>query len=193
MGTGQGNFTGSGLSMKFADNDGKVINNYQHLCNVYDQQYMEHADSIGIYNCFKGLMDRSLYDGVYSFISVKAHNAEYFFSRTALLKMLDYANENHIPVWTAAKLLDFLKAKDEAVFNDIKWSGDQLTFKIQCSLKHTSQLACMIPYQYKGKQVTVIKINGMAATYSIQTIKGFDYAMLNIRSGAEYSIAASYK
>ncbi len=32
-------------------------------------------------NCFKGLMDRSLYNEVYSFISVKSHNDEYYFSK----------------------------------------------------------------------------------------------------------------
>ena len=63
------------------------------------------------YNCFKGLMDRSLDNEVYSFISVKAHNNEYYFSEKPLMKMLDYANSKGIPVWTELKLLDFLKQK----------------------------------------------------------------------------------
>ena len=105
--------------MKFADESGSLVNIYQHLNNVYDQQYMEHKDSIGFYNCFKGLMDRSLNDDVYSYISVKAHNNEYYFSKTPLMNMLDYSNENHIPVWAPVKLLEFLKAKDEATFTNI--------------------------------------------------------------------------
>ncbi|MEO6546391.1 MAG: hypothetical protein ABIN94_00265 [Ferruginibacter sp.] len=192
MGTGQGNFTGSGLSMKFADNAGKIINNYQHICNVYDQQYMEHADSVGFYNCFKGLMDRSLEHGVYSYISVKAHNAEYFFSRTALMKMLDYANAKKIPVWAAAKLLDFLKAKDEAVFNDIKWSNGQLVFKIKSSLTHSNQLTSMIPYKHKGKKISSVKINGVSATYAVKLIAGFEYALVSVKPGADYNVVASY-
>ena len=54
----------------------------QHFNNVYDQQYMENQDSIGFYNCFKGLLDRSIYGEVYSYISIKAHNDEYFFYQT---------------------------------------------------------------------------------------------------------------
>ena len=109
--------------MKLADESGAVLNIYQHLNNVYDQQYMEHKDSLGFYNCFKGLMDRSLNNEVYSYISVKAHNNEYYFSKIPLMNMLNYARDNGIPVWTPVKLLDFLKAKDEAAFSKIKWKG----------------------------------------------------------------------
>jgi hypothetical protein len=192
MGTEQGNYTGSGLSMKFADNDGEVINIYQHLCNVYDQQYMEHQDSIGFYNCFKGLMDRSLYNEVYSYISIKAHNLEYFFSKTPLMNMLDYANGNGIPVWTTAKLLDFLKAKDEAAFTNIKWVNNSLSFKIKSSLTHTNGITCMIPYMYNGKKISNIKINGMTASYAVKTIKGFEYALVTIKPGTNYNMLVNY-
>ena len=103
LGTNQGNFTGSGLVMKFADSKGKTINVYQHLNAVYDQEYNESHDPEGFFNCFKGLMDRSLHKEVYSFISVKSHNDEYYFSKSPLMKMLAYANHHNIPVWTELK------------------------------------------------------------------------------------------
>ena len=77
----QGNFTGSGLSMKFAGEQGKVLDIYQFLTNVYDQQYMENKDASGYFDCFMGLLNRSLNEGVFSIIGIKAHNDEYFFSR----------------------------------------------------------------------------------------------------------------
>lgn len=193
MGTGQGNFTGSGLSIKFADNEGKVVNIYQHICNVYDQQYMEHDDAIGFYNCFKGLMDRSLNNEVYSYISIKAHTAEYFFSKTSLLKMLGYANEKHIPVWTVAKLLDFLKAKDEAGFTDINWKNNQLSFKIKSSLTHSNELSYMVPYIFNGKKINKITSNGLTQSYSESRIKGLEYAMITIKPGFNYTIEINYK
>ena len=147
FGTNQGNYTGSGLAMKFADINGHIINVYQQLNNLYDQQYMEHKDQEGYYNCFKGLMDRSLDNEVYSYISVRAHNNEYYFSKTPLMKALDYANSKGIPVWTELNLLDFLKAKDEATFTDINWSNSRLSFKIKSSLTHSNGLSYMIPYQ----------------------------------------------
>ena len=82
----QGIYEGSGLPMKFGDLNGKTLDIYQHFNNVYDQQYMENKDSLGFFNCFKGIMDRSINSEVYSYISVKCHNDEYFFSKVPLGK-----------------------------------------------------------------------------------------------------------
>jgi hypothetical protein len=191
-GTNQGNYTGSGLIMKFADVDGKVINVYQQLNNVYDQQYMEHKDQDGYFNCFKGLMDRSLDDEVYSYISAKAHNNEYYFSKIPLMKSLDYANSRGIPVWTELKLLSFLKAKDEAAFTNINWANNRLSFKIKSSLTNINRLTCMVPYVHDRKKINKITINGVTIPYSVKLIKGFDYAMFTIKPGASYDLVITY-
>ncbi len=130
LGEQQGNYAGTGLPMKFGDMNGKTLDIYQHHNNVYDQQYMENKDSLGFFNAFKGIMDRSINNEVYSYISVKCHNDEYFFSKVPLSKMLDYAAARNIPVWAPQKLLDFLIAKDNAKFNNIKWAGNKLSFTI---------------------------------------------------------------
>ena len=192
FGTNQGNYTGSGLTMKFANLQGDVINVYQHFNNVYDQQYMEHEDKDGFYNCFKGLVDRSLDDEVYSFVSVKAHNAEYFFSEIPLMKMLDYANSKGIPVWTEGKLLDFLRAKDEAAFSDITWTNNRLSFKIKSSLTHTNGITYMLPLIYNGKKISSIKSNGVTQTLSQVSIKGTTYAWVTIIPGSDYDIVVNY-
>lgn len=192
MGTNQGNYTGTGLTMKFADPNGRIVNVYQQLNNVYDQQYMEHADQEGYYNAFKGLMDRSLHHEVYSTISIRAHNNEYFFSKVPLMKMLDYSRSNGIPVWTELQFLEFLKAKDEATFTDINWSGNRLTFAIHSSLKHQNGITCQIPYTYNGKNVTEIISNGTSQSFAVKSIKGFDYAWITIKPGSNYNVEVSY-
>ena len=192
MGTNQGNFTGSGLVMRFADIRGSVINVYQQLNSVYDQQYMEHKDPDGFFNCFRGLMDRSLNDEVYSFICVKAHNAEYFFSKIPLMKMLDYANDHGIPVWTEQRLLGFLSVREEAAFSHLNWADDVLSFKIASSLKDSNMLTCMIPYYFNGKRINKITVNGNEQSYIIRSVKGFEYAMLPVKPGSDYRIKASY-
>lgn len=191
-GTNQGNYTGSGLVMKFADEQGRKINLYQQLNNVYDQQYMENKDPTGYFDCFRGLMDRSLEKEVYSFISVKAHNAEYFFSKTPLMHMLAYANSKHIPVWTELKLFYFLKAKEEASFTDIKFSKDKLIFKIKSSVTHSDNLTAMLPYWYIGKKINKITRNGIKQSYTVQSIKGFDYALFEIKPGFSYNLEVHY-
>jgi hypothetical protein len=192
MGTDQGNYTGSGLIMKFMDENGKPINVFQQLNNVYDQQYMEHHDQEGFYNCFKGLMDRSLNSEVYSFISIKAHNNEYYFSKIPLMKMLDYSNSMGVPVWSGRKLLDFLNAKDKASFTNINWSANKLSFTINTPLNFSSGLTYLIPYRLEGKKIFKIMENGLLKTYLIRIIKGSEYAMVKINPGFKNNVEVNY-
>jgi hypothetical protein len=192
QGSRQGNFTGSGLPMRSAGSSGRIIDIYQHLNNVYDQQYNENHDPEGFYNCFKGLMDRSLNNEVYSFISIKSHNDEYYFSRGPLMKMLAYAANNGIPVWTVSELAEFTIMRDEASFSSISFSGNKISFDLHSSLKHNSGLTVMIPFNYRHKYLKSIGCNGNKVAYTKRSIRGYDYAFLIVEPGADYSFVISY-
>ena len=192
-GTKQGNFTGSGLVMKYAGANGNIINVYQQINAVYDQEYSESHDPEGFYNCFRGLMDRSLHHEVYSFLNIKSHNDEYYFSKVPLMKMLAYANTHNIPLWTAARLLDFIKMRDEAVFSDIDWSDGQLTFVLTSTLKNKNGLTFMLPSRFGEKQINRIMIDGSTAKMIFRRIKGYDYALITIYPGKKYQILADYQ
>jgi hypothetical protein len=192
-GTNQGNFTGSGLIMKFASAKGKVLNIYQHLNNVYDQQYTEKNDAEGFYECFRGLVDRSLQNEIYTFISIKSHNDEYYFSRSSLMRMLMYAGSKGIPVWTVQKLLDFIRMKDQASFDRINMTGNRLIFSINSSLEHSSGLTFMVPFNHGNKKIEKIKRDGSDLPFIIKQIKGRMYALASVRPGINHSIVVNYK
>ena len=137
-------------------------------------------------------MDRSLNDDIYSVVSIKAHNNEYYFSKEPLKKMLAYANRNGVPVWTAIKLLDFLKMKDEASFNNISWTNNLLTFTLNSSLTHNHKLTFMVPANYNGGKIITITSNDQNQTYAIKRIKGLDYALASVEGGMDYIISAHY-
>ena len=191
-GKNQGNFTGSGLIMKFAGSHGKLLDIYQLLTDVYDQEYMENKDQDGFFECFKGLMDRSLNEGIYSFISVKAHNNEYYFSREPLLHMISYANKNGIPVWTAAHLLDFMRMRDDASFKDIKWKNHNLSFTLVSRIQSPDGLTCMIPGHHDGKRIGTVTVNGVETSLTHRMIKGYEYALVTVDPGKVYQIEATY-
>jgi hypothetical protein len=193
LGYNQGNYIGSGFVMKYADSAGKTINVYQRFNAVYDQQYMESKDSDGFFNCFKGLVDRSLGDEVYSIVSIKSHNDEYHMSRKAILKMLAYANENDVPVWTALNLLDFLKMKDEATFNNIQWINNQMSFALNSSLSHSNGLSFMIPSKYNKREIEQILINGKNNNFHYKKVKGSDYAFVTVKPGVNYEVLIEYR
>lgn len=192
-GANQGNFTGSGLIMKFADINGHIVNVYQHLNAVYDQEYTERNDPDGFYNCFRGIMDRSLNNEVYSFISVKCHNDEYYFSKSPLMKMLTYANLKEIPVWSAINLLDFIKMRDEASFSDTKWENNRLSFRLNSSLAHSNGLTIMVPYVFGDKKIDGITCAEKEKSYIIRKVRGSDYAFMTFKPGENYSIKVNYK
>ncbi len=192
MGTEQGNYTGSGLAMKFADMQGRTVNVYQQLNNVYDQQYMENKDRDGYFNAFKGLMDRSLEKDVFSCISVRAHNNEYYFSKIPLMKMLDYANSKKVPVWTEVNLLRFLQAKDEARFTEIQWKNNELSFILKSGLSHSNGITIMLPGTFGGSKIRSITEKDAAQPYRLQKIKGVEYAMLTVQPGSDHAIKANY-
>jgi hypothetical protein len=192
LGELQGNFTGSGLPMKFADSKGKVLNIYQHLNNVYDQQYNENKDASAFFDCFKGLLDRSLDNETYSFISIKVHNDEYYFSKEPLIKMLDYAKSHHVPAATAVDLLDFLKTKEEAFFTDIKMTHNHTTFKINSSINNNYDLTILLPAEFKGKNLNNVTISEKPVHFTKRSIKGYEYILFTIDPGKNYEITASY-
>lgn len=192
QGLTQGNFTGSGLIMKFAGSKGEIIDIYQHLNNVYDQQYNENNDPEGFYNCFKGLMDRSLNDEAYTFISIKAHNDEYYFSKDPLMKMIQYSKKNGIPVWTALKLIDFINMRDETSFTNTIWSNNSLSFSLISTLKHSNGLTITVPNRFRNKKIIGITKNGNDASFIVREVKGLDYAFLTVESGAKYSMVVRY-
>jgi hypothetical protein len=191
-GNSQGNYTGSGLAMKFCDEEGSVVNIFQHLNNVYDQQYMEHKDSNGFFQCFKGLIDRSLSNEVYSLVSIKAHNNEYFFSKTPLAQMLDYAAQKNIPVWTERKLLDFLRAREAIHFTTMQWRNNQLSFEIDSPVTFEEQVTCMVPARHRALKVSNILIDGNRMPYEVRTIKGVQYALFNTQPGSNHLVSVNY-
>ncbi|HEX2395433.1 MAG TPA: hypothetical protein VHI78_08805 [Bacteroidales bacterium] len=188
----QGNFNGSGLVMKFADSKGRILDLYQHLNNVYDQQYFEQNDPEGFFECFRGLMDRSLNNEIYSFISIKAHNDEYSFSRIPLQKMISYAAEQGIPVWTASELKDFLKARDDASFTNLHWNGKKLSFNLNSSLVHEAGLTFMIPARFEAAGINRLRINNKSFPFEIRLFKGKEHAFVTVKPGHSYNVEADY-
>ncbi len=193
LGTHQGNYTGSGLVMKYAGADGRTVNVYQRYNAIYDQQYNESQDPEGFFNAFKGLIDRSLNDDIYSVVSVKSHNDEYYFSKEPLMKMLEYAKSRDVPVWTALNLLDFLKMKDEASFSDFRWRDNCLSFTLNSSLKHNNRLTFILPAIHDGMKVAMITKDGIETSFSLKKVKSLDYAFVSVQGGKDYDFEVEYK
>ena len=186
---GVGNFTGSGLPMKFIDKDGQVIDIYQSLTQLPDEQWLEE----NLYGCFKILLDRSLDLEAYTFVNVNFHTDRWqVWSKKPGLDMLDYANRRGVPLWTAEHTLNFLKTRDSASFQNIHWSDNKLSFTFDVPVGEQG-LTFMLPQNHNGLTISRIEMDGIRQSYRRMTIKGRYYALVYTGSGGSFHVTAYYR
>jgi hypothetical protein len=190
-----GSFTGSSLPMKFASRDGAVLDIYQSLTQLPDEHWLE-AD---FFPAFQTLIDRSLDQEGYAFINLNCHTDRWqVWSKKPVMDILSYAKERGIPVWTAGRTLDFLTARDAASFQDIHWSGHELTFTLAAP-DLSQDLTILLPQQIDGLRLSAVERETVAQPYLSRNIKGRDYILtaaglsVGDESGGAVHFCARYK
>jgi hypothetical protein len=182
-----GNFTGSGLPMRFAGWEGQVLNIYQSVTQLPDEKWGPQA----IDDKFKILVDRSLDEENYTVINMNFHTQNWASFRAPSLAMLDYANSRGVPVWTAEHLLDFLDMRDSAGFKSMTWTNNQLAFQLEAP-KIGEGLTLMFPNVYRGGPLQAIEKDGEPQEYIVRSIKGREYALVTTASGGTFDFTADY-
>ncbi|MES1226170.1 MAG: hypothetical protein ABUT20_62420, partial [Bacteroidota bacterium] len=78
-----------------------------------------------------------------------------------------------VPVVTAKQMLTWIDNRNSSVFGPMTWSNNQLSFTITTNAHN---LQAMVPVKSATGQLTKIEQNGSSISYTVQTIKGLDYA-----------------
>ena len=180
-----GGFNGSGLPMKYANRDGSILQIYQALTQLPDEQWLEKK----LASNFKKLVDRSLDQEAYTFVNVNFHTDRWqVWSRNPGLEMLDYANLRGVPLWTAAQTLDFLKARDAARIENIRWSGSVLSFEFLTPLANEG-FTLLMPGMWNELAIRSVEANGESLDFQVSTIKGRRYAMIPAQKSGSFRVA----
>ncbi len=176
-----GLFTGSAMPMRFADLDGTTIDVYQAATQMTDesgQSYPFTADT---------LFDRALGPlGYYGVFTANMHTDAS--TEQPSDATIASAQARGVPVVSARQMLDWLDGRNASSFGSIGWSDGTLTFTIAAGGGATG-LTAMVPATGRGGALTGITLNGSPVSYTVQTIKGVDYAFFAALDGA---YAASY-
>jgi hypothetical protein len=175
---GPGYFTGSGLPMRFADESGNTLNIFQSVTQLPDERWFQ-----DIAAAFKTLIDASIDQGYYGFLNANFHPANYAEYKTAADSMMDYANSRGVPIWSAEKLLDFLQARNQARTENILWDGTNLSFNFDAVSPYNG-LTLMIPALAGSKNLKSITTGGNSVSFTIETIKGYTYALFTASTGS---------
>lgn len=182
-----GMFTGSGIPMRFAQLDGTPIDVYQAVTQMPDESG----------EVFPGFMD-SLLDnatgpaGYYGAFTANMHNdynncgtncTDGHASELWAQGIVASAKARGVPVVSAKQMLQWLDGRNGSSFGSVSWSGNALGFTIAAGAGATG-LQAMLPTISSAGSLSSITQGGNPIAYSVQTIKGIDYAFFSANPGA---------
>ncbi len=183
-----GHFTGSGIPMKFADATGRILDIYQSNTQLPDETWLKE----NIESKSKMLIDRSLDEENYTYINANYHTWYWPECREPGLRVLDYCNNRGVPIWTAERVYEFLKMKDEASFSDIEWAENTLTFNLLSGISNPEGLTILLPSDHGDLKISSVSIDGRIRQFEYSIIKGTKYAMITVTPGKDFKISAGY-
>jgi len=177
-----GFMTGSGMPMRFADTDGGMIDVYQATTQMTDESGQSYPFTSNT------LLDNALGSlGYYGAFTANMHSdLETTFDSD---QMLASAKARGVPLVTARQLLTWLDGRNASAFKSIGWSGSTLSFTVEVGTGATG-LQAMVPTAGPGgTTLSGVTRGGSSVSYTLQTIKGLQYAVFSASAG---TYAAAY-
>jgi hypothetical protein len=172
-----GLFTGSGMPMRFADTDGTMVDVYQATTQLTDesgQSYPKNIDTL--------LDDATGPLGYYAVVTVNAHtdDAQSNVSDAVVTSAIAHG----VPVVSGRQMLTWLDARNASSFGGLTWDGTQLSFTVTADPGAVG-LQTLLPAQSSsGAQLTGLTRDGATVPYTLETVKGVQYARFASGSGA---------
>lgn len=162
-----GLFTGSGMPMRFADSVGALIDCYQAPTQIPDESGLDITSSINT------LLDNAINKGYYGAFVMNMH------TDTAMHigsdQIITAAMTRQVPVISSRQMLTWLDNRNGTDLSHVAW--DNVTKTLSFTLiTNAHNLQVMVPVNcIDGELVQVIE-NGTPVTFTIQTVKGIQYA-----------------
>jgi hypothetical protein len=158
--------------MRFADLDGTSIDVYQAHTHVNDEATVNVAPFIDT------LLDNAVGPlGYYGAFGANMHsdNAAPHPGAEAIVAS---ALARGVPVISNKQLLTWVDGRNASTIRGLSWSAGTLTFVTTVGAGATG-LQTMLPLQGPAGTLTAITRGGTPVTYTVQTIKGIQYALFD--------------
>jgi hypothetical protein len=170
-----GMFTGSGLPMRFADVDGKIVDVYQAPTHMTDESGQTYPATV------ETLLDNALGPaGFYGVFTVNAHTD----SGSSIAKsIVEAALARQVPIVSARQMLTWLDTRNGSSFDGLAWRGRDLVFRITVADGAPDLLWAMVPIRSSAATLQDITWNATPIGYTTRTIKGVAYAFFPAVAG----------
>ena len=171
-----GMFTGSGMPMRFADQDGSMIDVYQAATQMTDESGQTYPFTIDT------LLDNALGpQGYYGVFTANMHNDSA--TSDGADAIVASALARGVPVVSAKQMLDWLDGRNGSSFGSLGWTPNKLSFTIDHAVG-ANGLRAMVPTTSAVGDLTSVKRAGTPVATTTQTIKGIQYAFFNADAGS---------
>jgi hypothetical protein len=183
-----GHFTGSGIPMRFAASDGKIIDVFQSNTQLPDETWLKaNVEAKG-----KKLISSSTVEENYAWINANFHTWYWPECREAGLNIIDYCKECGVPVFTAERVNNFVRTKDEASFTGMTWKNGILSFTVHSSMKNRDRLTILLPAASASHELSELTMDASPVSFGIIRIKGVRYASFSFDPGAVHQFSGRY-
>lgn len=173
-----GFFTGSGMAMRLANQNGAMIDVYHSATQLTDESGQTYPFSINT------LLDRAIgQEGYYGIFNVNAHTD--LPDSDVSDAVVASAKTRGIPIIAANQLLKWLDGRNSSSFSSLAWNNNNKTLSFTVTKgTNTNGLQAMLPNRFGNLSLSSITRNGSTITYTTQGIKGIEYALFSGNSGS---------
>jgi hypothetical protein len=198
-----GHLTGSGLPVKFVDQQGRILNIYQQLTQLADEHLLAVAsgpaelsaeDAVEV---SRTLLDHSLAGG-YGAIVAQFHidpfasSGEFAAEAARWLEgTLDYAAAHDVPICSAAEWLHFTEIRHGATLTRVQWdpTGLRLSFRLDAQAAPDVDLVVMVPSRHGEARLVQMEMDGNPVKHGERTVGGVSYGWAPIEAGFHQVVA----
>jgi hypothetical protein len=176
IGNKPGFMNGGGFPMRFADTDGSMVDVYQQNTNMTDESGQSYPATVN------ALLDNATGPlGYYGVFGVNMHT-DSLAPNTNEDAIVASAQAHGVPVISYKQLLDWVDGRNSSTISGLQWNGATLTFSTSVG-PGAGGLQTMLPTQGPTGTLSAISCGGLPATYTLQTVKGIQYAMFTTVTG----------
>jgi hypothetical protein len=177
---------GSGMLMRMAQVDsGGTMRSYLDIYNGGTQMNDDNGQGA---TAMRGIVDSYLDaaigpQGYYGAFVVNMHSDNWSgWSYLGSDQIVASAQARNIPVVSGAQMVEWLDGRNNSSFSNITWDGSVLGFNITPGIG-ARNLRAMLPARFGSTPLSVLAHNGTPIGFTLETIKGIEYAMFDAVEG----------